>query len=297
LGREKDALPIPLHGLFVSARLFYLGGGLALYALGALLGRGGGSAAALLLGGAVVTLVHLLTHFVNDAEDVDTDAQTLEPTALTGGSRAIQRGLITPAQLLRASAVLAVGVLGLVLAAALQGDFLGAALYLGMLVLGYAYSGRPFALGTRGLGELTAATVMGLLVPLAGAHAAGGITSEAWSVVPLLVLMTVFARLCTAYPDIAADRATRKWTVPALLGPRASAVAFGAVAVAIAVAGALGSAPGGMLAAIAAGAAALVVAALVATGKVHRAPVVAPVLGTLGYGSGLLILAAAALGV
>jgi 1,4-dihydroxy-2-naphthoate polyprenyltransferase len=287
-------LTVPWYGLLISARLFYLSGGLALYALGLLLGRGGGAAGDVLLGAGVVTLVHLLTHFVNDAEDVATDDQTEQPTVLSGGSRAIQRGLVTPGQLLVASAALAGAVLVLVAVVGVRGDAMAAGLYLGMLALGYAYSGRPFMLGRRGLGEVTAAAVMGLLVPLAGAHAAGGITAEAWAVVPLLVLMTVFARLCTAFPDLAADRATGKWTVPALLGPRWSAAAFGVAALALVAAGALASAAAALPAGVAAGLTAAAVAALVGTGRIHRAPVMAPLLGMLGYGAALVILVAAA---
>jgi 1,4-dihydroxy-2-naphthoate polyprenyltransferase len=293
--REGPGPGHPMYGLLVSARLFYLSGGLALYGLGALFGRAPGWAWDLVPGAVVVVLVHLLTHWVNDAEDVATDDQTTDPTLLSGGSRAIQRGLITPPELLRASAV-AAAVVGVVAAAvAARGDGVAAALFLAMLALGYAYSGRPFMLGRRGLGEVTAAVVMGLLVPLAGAHAAGGLTSGAWQVTPLLVLMTIFARLCTAFPDLEADRATGKWTVPALLGPRRSALAFGLTSAALLVAGLLGQVSAAMPTGVATAIPAAVVAGMVATGTIARAPVVAPLLGMLGYGAGLVLLTAAAI--
>ncbi len=227
-----------MHGLFVAARPLFLGGGLLLFVLGVLTGAGSGDPLRCALGLLVVVLVHILTHYVNDAEDVATDAQS-DPTALTGGSRAIQRGLVTPALLLRASAWLAGLVGGVAVVDLLLGDWLAALLHLATLLFGYAYSGRPFQLGRRGCSELDAALVMGVLVPLAGAHARGGINRATWALCAVLFVETIFARLSTAYPDLEADRATGKRTIPALVGARGSVLVFAAVGIAIAVVGLL----------------------------------------------------------
>lgn len=226
-----------MYGLLLAARLLYLPGGLLVYCVGVALGRGGGAPGAIACGALVVVLVHVLTHFVNDAEDVVTDERTAAPTAFYGGSRAIQRGLVTPRRLLRASLWLAAAVAGLAGLLVAFGDWGGAGLALAMMGLGYAYSGRPFTLGRRGLGEVDAALVMGVLVPLAGAHAAGGVTPTLWAVLPVFFFEIVLGRLCTAYPDLAADRDTGKRTLPVILGPRGSAAGFGLAAVLIAVLG------------------------------------------------------------
>jgi 1,4-dihydroxy-2-naphthoate octaprenyltransferase len=172
-----------LRGLLTASRLLYLPGGLLLYLLGVLMSARVEALKTLpvALGAFVIVLVHVITHFVNDAEDVLTDDQTEHPTAFTGGSRAIQLGLVTPAGLKRAADALAscVGVV-LVFEVVVTGDWVAAALYLGILVLGYGYSGRPFMFGRRGLGELVTATVMGVLVPVAGAHAARGLGRPCW---------------------------------------------------------------------------------------------------------------------
>ncbi len=295
-----------MRGLLIAVRPMYLGGGLVLFALGALLGRGphtprallGAQPLALALGTVVVVLVHVITHYVNDAEDVETDARS-EPTALTGGSRAIQRGLVTPARLLRVSAGLAAVVGGIAAYELALGDRLAAALDLAILLFGYAYSGRPFMLGRRGLSEVDAALVMGVLVPLAGAHAAGGIDRATWAVTAVLFVETVFARLCTAFPDLQADRDTGKRTIPALVGARGSVVAFVVIGALVAVLGlALAPylpSPGWQrVRAVGVALAALATAGVIATGVAARRPIVTPLLGVIAYGFSQAVLLAAA---
>ncbi len=287
-----------MHGLLVAARPLYLGGGLLLYALGAALAAGPRDRVGLALGTLVVVLVHVLTHWVNDAEDVVTDAES-DPTALTGGSRAIQRGLVTPRRLLIGSAWLAalVGATGLVDLA--RGDRLGAALHLAILLFGYAYSGRPFMLGRRGLSEVDAALVMGVLVPLAGAHAGGGITRTTGALVAVLFVETVFARLCTAFPDLAPDRATGKRTIPAMVGERGSVVAFVLVAVLVVAIGlgAASSLPSPALQrvrAVVVALAPLAAAIAIASGLSARRRIVTPLIGVVGYGTSQALLLASA---
>jgi 1,4-dihydroxy-2-naphthoate octaprenyltransferase len=286
-------------GLLIAVRPLYLGGGLVLLAIGAALADGPRDARALAIGALVVVLVHVITHYVNDAEDVVTDAQS-SPTALTGGSRAIQRGLTTPARLLRVSAALAVIVTVIGVAEIAAGDRLAGALHLAILFFGYAYSGRPFTLGRRGMSELDSALVMGALVPLAGAQAAGGINRAACAAAGVLFVETVLARLCTAYPDLEADRATGKRTIPAMVGRRGSVVVFVLMGLAIVAAGLalapLLPAPGWQRArAFAAGAGALGGAAAMVSGLGARRPVVMPVIGVLVYAMSQAVLLGAAL--
>lgn len=276
-----------MRGLIVAVRPMYLGGGLLLFAIGAAMAGAPFDPRAIARGLLVVILVHVITHYVNDAEDVATDAQS-DPTAFTGGSRAIQRGLVTPARLLRASALLGAIVVAVAAVELAMGDRVAAGLHLAILLFGYAYSGRPFMLGRRGLSEIDAALVMGVLVPLAGAHAARGIDRATWAVAGVLFVETVLARLCTAYPDLDADRATGKLTIPALVGRRGSVAVFAAVGLIIVVVG-IALAP--MLpapnvqrvrAVVAASAALACVYAMV-SGLARRRPVVMPIIGVIGY--------------
>lgn len=287
-------MPTSAQGLMVAVRPRYLPGGLLLYAVG--LAAAGRRAPALeaAAGLCVVALVHAVTHFVNDAADVETDARA-RPTGWSGGSRAIQRGLATPAGLLRAATALAALVVALAAWEAASGRGRAAALHLAILGLGWAYSGWPLALGRRGLGEAVTGLVMGVLVPLAGAAAAGATVPAA--LLGMLFAQTAFARLCTAWPDLAADRATGKWTLPALLGPRRSALAFAAAAAASLWLG-LAAAPlvphpawqraNALLFALAAGA----VAAWVGAGRAAAAPERLPQASFFAYGSSLLMLLA-----
>lgn len=293
-----------MHGLLIATRPMYLGGGLVLFALGAALGAGRSwderDPVALTLGALVVVLVHVITHYVNDAEDVATDDLTT-PTALTGGSRAIQRGLVTPQALLRVSAWLAalVGVIAMIDLA--RGDGLSAALHLTTLLFGYAYSGRPFTLGRRGMSELDAALVMGVLVPLMGAHAAGGITLASGAAAGVLFVETVFARLCTAYPDLEPDRRTGKLTLPVLVGERGAPWLFALATLAIAITGLLlaGSLPSPRLQQVRALVVTLVAACAfiaVRSGLAKRRPIVTPILGVVAYGLSQAMLIVGALG-
>ncbi len=289
-----------MRGFVVAARPLYLPGGLLLYAIGVALGRGPRDGAAIAAGAVVVTVVHVLTHFVNDAADVVTDDRTASPTVFNGGSRAIQRGLVTPRELHLAAAALAALVLLLAAMEAAHGLPRLAALHLAILVLGYAYSGAPFAFGRRGLGEVVTALVMGVLVPVAGAEAAGGATAQTLALTLPLFAETAFARLSTAYPDLAVDRATAKWTLPAWLGERRASLAFGAVALAIAAAGLAVApalpAPGWQRAcALAVASAAALVAWLVGSGRAARRPILVPLVGLGVYGASLVVVLAVCL--
>lgn len=286
----------PMHGLLVSARLTYLPGGLLFYILGVFVGAGPIRWWQVVVGLVIVTLVHVLTHYINDAEDVATDNATTHPTVFTGGSRAIQRGLVTPRRLRVASAILALVTLALIAVVATLGNNpVAAGLFAAALFFAYSYSGRPLMLGRYGLGEVTAAGVMAVLVPVAGAATAGGYTRALWPLVALLFAQTFFARLCTAYPDIAADRATQKWTLTALVGERGSAVVFGIAAVANFLVGAVvatgqTSANARLTSGCIVALASTIIAILIATKRAQRKPVWVPMIGLGATAAALVII-------
>ncbi len=61
-----------------------------------------------------------------------------------------------------------------------------AGLFAAILFFAYSYSGPPLRLGCYGLGEVTAAGVMAVMAPIAGAATAGGFTRALWPLVAIL---------------------------------------------------------------------------------------------------------------
>lgn len=291
-----------MRGLILATRPAFLGGGIMNFILGAALAHttsGTLDILALSLGITVVILVHVITHYVNDVEDVATD-DISTPTPFTGGSRAIQRGMVTPALLLRVSAILGVFVALIAVTEFVMGDPIAGSLHIAILFFGYAYSGRPFMLGRRGLSEIDAALVMGLLVPLAGAHAAGGINSAALAAAVVLFVDTIPGRLGTAYPDLDADRDTGKFTIPAMVGRRGTIVVFvlaGIVSatVGIALAPFLPEPPWQRVRAISVAAIVFMGAGAIATGAAERRRTLVPFIGMGAYALSEIVLFVSAL--
>jgi len=155
--------------LRLSRPLFLLGGVLT-YALGAaivnFLGRPL-DPVLYVVGQALVTLLQLMTHYLNEYYDSDADQENTSRTLLTGGS-----GAIGPERLPKTVALYA-GVLSLGLATTIS----SAALITGafpvlawpVLLLGsmgaFFHSGPPLRLISTGYGELTAALVVAGLTP------------------------------------------------------------------------------------------------------------------------------------
>ncbi len=169
---------------------------------------------ALALTGAVA--LHLAFNLLNDVLDHrrGVDEANLTPTPFSGGSRVIQRGWMGSDAMLGLAATLGLAGAGigawLVLASGWTVLALGA---LGVGV-GYAYSGAPFRLTDRGLGELAAGTVFGPLLA-AGAFAvqAGSVTGPALLVgVPLGVSM-MGVLMVNELPDARWDARTGRGTL------------------------------------------------------------------------------------
>ncbi|PSG96508.1 hypothetical protein BRD56_10055 [Thermoplasmatales archaeon SW_10_69_26] len=189
--------------------------------------------------------LHLSANLLNDVYDHrrGVDEANLTPTPFSGGSRVIQRGLLGSRRVLALAVGLAVlgGVLGSWLAATTGGSVLG----LGVLGvgLGYAYSGDPFRLSHRGLGELAAGLVFGPLI-VAGAHAVqvGGLSAQALLVgVPVGALMAALLAV-NELPDAPWDERTGKRTLVVRVGEHAPWAIAGLLGLAyLAIVGLVGS--------------------------------------------------------
>jgi 1,4-dihydroxy-2-naphthoate octaprenyltransferase len=166
--------------------------------------------------------VHAGSNVINDVTDDKggTDRQNegrIYP--YTGGSRFIQTGILDSSSMMRLGVgLLVVAAIAGVLLIVLKGMFV---LYLGMagMALGILYSIEPVRLNALGLGESAVAIAFGVL-PVAGAAwlqgAAIGVDLLLFSV-PVSAWVAAIL-LINEVPDIQADGATGKRTLPVRLG-------------------------------------------------------------------------------
>jgi 1,4-dihydroxy-2-naphthoate octaprenyltransferase len=167
-----------------------------------------------------ITSFHLMTHYANDYFDCKGDALSVR-TAFSGGSGALVDGSLPEWVGLAAALVcLAAGAFAAAALAA-RGLGLAAALALPICALAWAYSAPPLRLAARGLGELNAALVVAVLVPLC-AFAAQGRPLDALAIFSSLPgAAAMFAMmLAVEYPDVHADAATGKRNLVVRLGER-----------------------------------------------------------------------------
>jgi len=192
-----------------------------------------------------VALGHLGSNVANDYFDhrSGNDEANPTPTPFSGGSRVIQRGLMSPRAVLVEALVCFAGAaaIGLYLNAVSPGNtVLWIALTGGLL--GYLYTAWPVRLGYRGLGELTIAIAFGPL-PVLGTHF---VLTHRFDAVPILGgcalgLLVALILYANEFPDYNADKAVDKRTLPVLLGLRAGwvgyvvvlAAAYGVIAVGV----------------------------------------------------------------
>jgi 1,4-dihydroxy-2-naphthoate octaprenyltransferase len=175
----------------------------------------------------------LVTAAANVLNDVYDDLSGTDPAnagrlhPFTGGSRFIQNGVMTRAQMARWGATLAglSVVLGLILTA-LEGMEILAFGAIG-LGLALAYSMPPLQLACRGLGELAVGTGFGLLPVVGAVWLQTGQLSWAAALVSLPVAgWVVNILLANEVPDIAADAAAGKRTLAVRLGPAGTRVVY-----------------------------------------------------------------------
>jgi len=199
---------------FISlARLPFLFGGFAGFALGAAVARFDGYALdwrAYLWGQLLVTSFHLMVHFANEYFDQAGDALTTR-TAWSGGSGVLCAGALPPwVALAAALACVAAGAFA-VLRAAAVGNVVLALVGCAIALLAWFYSAPPLRLLARGLGELDALAVVAVLVPLAG-YATFASTIGAHVVLATVpgASAMIAMMLSVEIPDVVADAATGK---------------------------------------------------------------------------------------
>jgi 1,4-dihydroxy-2-naphthoate octaprenyltransferase len=226
---QGSAMAIPRTALtrvraFVKlGRPLFLVGGFVMYGLGAALAAYAGviiDGPRYAWGQLAVTAIQLATHYANDYFDVAADRANRTPTRWSGGSRVLVDGLLPPWVALAASLALTAVAFGVVarLASGPYPRGVAPAVLL-MIALSWAYSAPPLRLCARGLGELTTAAIVTLLVPWLGFVLQMGATWRMLplAVIPLCVLQFVML-LAIEFPDAAGDAASGKRTLVVLLG-------------------------------------------------------------------------------
>lgn len=182
------------------------------------------------------TALHAGTNMANDYFDhlSGNDPINLEfVRPFTGGSRLIQRGLLSPGEVLRES-------LGFFALGGLIGLFLAwtrgpAVLVLGAIGVfsGYFYSAPPFRLANLGIGEMLVGLNFGILMSLGAYYVQA--QSLAWEPVtagvPVALLIAAVLYI-NEFPDYEADRAVGKNHLVVRLGKKRGVKGYAAIQVA-----------------------------------------------------------------
>lgn len=184
----------------------------------------------LILSLAAAVLLHAGANVLNDYFDFRSGVDNLNPQPLTpfaGGSRMIQRGVITERETLRFGIILLIGgtVLGLLLMA-MTGPLLLVIGFIGVLSA-VIYSCPPMALNYRGFGELLIGLNFGVL-PVAGSFYVQTLTLSRGVVLAALPVALLAAAILyiNQFPDYAYDRQCGKKTAIVSLGPRRAASGY-----------------------------------------------------------------------
>ncbi len=210
-------------------RPLFLGGGLILFGLGALIAAVHGHAIDLrryALGQGAVTAFQLMTHYANDYFDFAADQANLSPTRWSGGSRVLVAGELPRKVALIAALVLAT--IGIAVSVVLVADagFSIVPTLVAMSALAWMYSAPPVRLCARGLGELTTAIVVTGLVPWLGfslqAPDLRGASHVLLAIAPLAVLQVAML-VAIEFPDADGDAATGKRTLVVRIGAERAA--------------------------------------------------------------------------
>jgi len=160
--------------------------------------------------------LHLGANVVNDYFDYKSGNDTLNKEFVrpfTGGSRTIPKGLLTPREVFSGSVILfaLAGVIGLYFTVVVS-PFI---LVLGAIGLfsAFFYTGRPFNLASKGLGEITVGINFGLLMTLGAFYIqTGSLEIEPLvASIPVALLITAILHI-NAFQDYAADKAVGKKT-------------------------------------------------------------------------------------
>ncbi len=217
---------------------FYLIGVLP-FGLGALLAAKSGATlnwGLLGLGSLAVILIMAMTFLVNEYFDSETDADNTTFNRFSGGSRSLPENLVPRQQvLIAAGACASLAVLvGLIIKFVYNTGPWTLPLGIAAMVVGYAYTGKPFQLIYRGLGEVFDGLTIAWLPIVVAYYLLTGVLPGIYVLLVGVPVVTsiVLAGLICEYPDYASDKASKKNNLVARLGPHRAVWLYGSLGVA-----------------------------------------------------------------
>jgi len=160
---------------------------------------------------------HLMTHYCNEYFDLEADRLNADPTRLTGGSRILVGGVLSPLVALSASLVLLFA--DLALTVAMPG---ASARFLALLgvALAWFYTAPPARLNYRALGEADCALGLNVILPvLAYRLQAPGIPAALLALAAALFVMQTARMTVMNLADHDSDLLAGKRTLANVLGP------------------------------------------------------------------------------
>ncbi len=177
--------------------------------------------------------IHLGANIANDYFDhiSGNDEHNDNKTPFSGGSRMIQKKLLSPKEIFTGSIIFfAIGAgLGIVILIITKSFFVLALGLIG-IIGGYSYTAPPLKLGYRTAGEITIAFLFGIL-PVYGAYYIQTLNFSMLPILPglivaVLIFLIIFAN---EFPDFAADKAVGKKTLVVTLGIKTGANFYKAI--------------------------------------------------------------------
>lgn len=205
-------------------RPVFLAGGVLLYGLGIAIAFAQGvtiNPTLAVVGQLMVTAIQMMAQYANEVFDVDGDLLNAHGrTFFSGGSGVLPGGRITLStarNAARACAAVAILLIGLM---ALQNPLVSAIAALALFG-GWFYSAPPLSLMESGWGELSASTIVALLVPLTG-YVLQAQRLDPFMLFICLPLVLIHWAMLVAFelPDYEADKAVGKRTQTVRLGVR-----------------------------------------------------------------------------
>jgi 1,4-dihydroxy-2-naphthoate octaprenyltransferase len=224
--RRRNANGSGLWAFVRLARPHFLIGGFVLYGLGVLILRYERlpfSPGLFWTGQALVTSLQLMTHFLNDYWDVESDRANRNRTLFSGGSGMLPSGQIDRQTAFNAAiaCLVVAGVAAFVLALSLQVRPIAWGIAGLALAGAWFYSSPPLQLASSGFGELTTSLLVALLLPAFGYSLQAGRISPLvlWTALPLITFHLAML-IAFEVPDLQSDTETGKRTLLVRLGQR-----------------------------------------------------------------------------
>jgi 1,4-dihydroxy-2-naphthoate octaprenyltransferase len=166
------------------------------------------------LGSVAVALIMAMTFLVNEYFDFDTDAANVGYNKFSGGSRSLPNGLVNRRHVLVAAGVctaLALAI-GLVIQFVYKTGPVTLPFGIAAALIGYAYTGKPFRLIYRGVGEILIGVSVGWMPIFIGYYLLAGMPAGSYiHILSLPVAASiVMVILANEYPDYESDAASGK---------------------------------------------------------------------------------------